>query len=778
MIEGIYFSGQEWFGALMAILAVALGMILWAYHKAPVGRSVRRLCMGLKTLGIILLILCLFEPMATEERPKPKANMLAMVTDTSESLKLVDSGAGRSRGEILQNALLTKTDNWQNRLNEDFELKRYRFDSRLTNLTDFESLSFDGSASRLGDALRTLSRRFQGQPLAGILIFTDGVATDLESVLPDLTGFPPVYPVLVGEKDPERDLAVGEVTVAQTAFEDAPVTIDAQVRALGCKGEEITLRLEWLDSNGSARKVSREPAQLVGQDDAKLNFRFQVRPDSVGIVFYRLVVESSSEQTEATKANNSSIAVVDRGEGPYRVLYVSGRANWEFKFLRRALEEDDEVDLVGLIRIAKKEPKFTFKGRRGESSNPLFRGFKNEEQVAEEYDKPVLIRLNTRDGEELKNGFPTTAEELFPYSAIIIDDLEAGFFSSRQHALVQNFVSQRGGGLLMLGGQESFRQGKYERSSIGGMLPVYLDRLGPTRPLDELRLELTREGWLQPWTRLRDNENDENARLSKMVSFGAINQVRGNKPGARVLAKVREDGKNESHPALVTHQFGRGRVGAMLIGDLWRWGLKELEQRMDMDRSWRQTIRWLIADVPTSLEIYSSPERGGPGRSLELSVRDKNFEPLENAQVTFRIRPVGSAEEIPLSALHAIDKPGGYSTQFIPRASGGYLVEAEVRDEQGGFMGKRQAGWATDFAAAEYRSLTPNRALLDELARKTGGETLTLDQLEEFPNKISTLQAPVTEIIHSSLWHQAPIFVLAVACFAAEWFIRRRKGLA
>ena len=108
--------------------------------------------------------------------------------------------------------------------------------------------------------------------------------------------------------------------------------------------------------------------------------------------------------------------VVDRGEGPYRVLYVSGRANWEFKFLKRALDDDDEVALVGLVRIAKKEPKFTFKGRTGESSNPLFRGFKNADQDTEEYDKPVLIRLNTRDAEELKGGFPTTAEELFEYT--------------------------------------------------------------------------------------------------------------------------------------------------------------------------------------------------------------------------------------------------------------------------------------------------------------------------------------------------------------------------
>mgnify|MGYP001385594382 CR=1 FL=1 len=37
--------------------------------------------------------------------------------------------------------------------------------------------------------------------------------------------------------------------------------------------------------------------------------------------------------------------------------------------------------------------------------------------------------------------------------------------------------------------------------------------------------------------------------------------------------------------------------------------------------------------------------------------------------------------------------------------------------------------------------------------------------------------APVTEIHHFPLWHQATIFLLALACFASEWFLRRRKGL-
>ena len=203
MIDSLYFSGEDEMQSLVATLVVAVAMIIWAYHKAPVEGNVRRICIGLKTLGIALLLLCLFEPMATEERVEPGANLLALVADTSEGLNLTDAGAKRSRANDLQAALRTKADNWQNRLGEDFELKRYRFDSSLANLSDFDDLAFEGKASRLGHALSTLARRFQGQPLAGIALFTDGVATDLETDLPPLVGLPPVYPVVVGEDSPK-----------------------------------------------------------------------------------------------------------------------------------------------------------------------------------------------------------------------------------------------------------------------------------------------------------------------------------------------------------------------------------------------------------------------------------------------------------------------------------------------------------------------------------------------------------------------------------------------
>src|SRR4030095_13529441 len=117
--------------------------------------------------------------------------------------------------------------------------------------------------------------------------------------------------------------------------------------------------------------------------------------------------------------------------------YVAGRPNWEFKFLNRALAEDDQIQLIGLIRIARREPKFEFRGREGESSNPLFRGFGNQsKEEIEQYDQPVLIRLETEDQFELRDGFPKTPEELFRYKAVIIDDLESEFFSSVQMTLL------------------------------------------------------------------------------------------------------------------------------------------------------------------------------------------------------------------------------------------------------------------------------------------------------------------------------------------------------
>jgi len=133
--------------------------------------------------------------------------------------------------------------------------------------------------------------------------------------------------------------------------------------------------------------------------DGALDFRFQIQPDKPGLHFYEVetgIRGNRSDSREATLVNNRRMVVVDRGQQPFRVLYVSGRPNWEYKFLNRAIQQDSQVNLVALIRVARREPKFEFKGRPGESSNPLYRGFDRQDEQTAQYDQPVLVRLNTK----------------------------------------------------------------------------------------------------------------------------------------------------------------------------------------------------------------------------------------------------------------------------------------------------------------------------------------------------------------------------------------------
>ena len=234
----------------------------------------------------------------------------------------------------------------------------------------------------------------------------------------------------------------------------------------------------------------------------------------------------------------------------------------------------------------------------------------------------MLVRLGTKDEHELRGGFPKTADELYKYDAVILDDIEAAFFTQDQLALVKNFVSRRGGGLLMLGGPDSLAAGKYDRTPIGSVLPVYVDaKSAVASPADhEYRLSLTREGWLQPWVRTRKTEPEERERLASMTAFHVLSHVGSIKPAATVLAEVVDEAGAESsgprHAALRPRPLGGAAdrrpvaVGPGAADD----------KESDLEKSWRQTVRWLVADVPRRVEIDVRPQTDSQDGAVALRV--------------------------------------------------------------------------------------------------------------------------------------------------------------
>jgi uncharacterized membrane protein len=448
--------------------------------------------------------------------------------------------------------------------------------------------------------------------------------------------------------------------------------------------------------------------------------------------------------------------------------------------------------MVSLIRVALREPKFQFKGLPGESSNPLFRGFGNAGEDAARYDQPVIIRLNTKDEFELRGGFPKTAEELFKYQAVIVADVEAEFFTHEQQALLQRFVSERGGGFLMLGGAESFREGNYAGTPIASMLPVYLDR-GTDAALPAMwKLTLTREGWLQPWTRLRATEDDEKTRLAEQQPHEVLNPVNSVKPGASVLASV-SDPSGKEFPALAAQRFGAGRTAALMIGDLWLGSLRDEAMQKDLAKSWRQLVRWLVSDVPPDISVTAEPSAEGDPAEVRLTVkaRDAEFKPLSDSMVRLTVRPVSptllgrenglknlaDTNFVQLTAEPSADHPGTYEATYVAREAGAFSVEAVVTRPDGKMAGRAVTGWASDPAAAEFRALKPNRVLLETIAKKTGGQVVPLGDLDTFVRNLPERRAPITETWSEPLWHKPAVFLVVLACFVAEWGIRRWKGL-
>jgi uncharacterized membrane protein len=805
----IIFSNRAGLAPITVAVAILTVAIVWSWRRSNMPGWVPIVCGVLKLLGVIALALCLLDPLWVGERARPGANIFGIIADNSQSVNIKDPGETRSRAELLREQLTGGAKGWRSAMDENFQVRRYTFDSRLQTTRDFAELNFNGRASALGSALRTASDYWRGQPVAGVLLFTDGNATDIGADLPGLDGCPPIYPVVIGSDAAIQDISLNKVGVSQTAFEDAPVTVQAEVNASGFDGAQITTRLievaassmnpNATQTNGPLRIVSTtnvvaQSAQRASGGDSALNFRFQIHPKTPGLHFYEVETRAaedlnSAQSREATLANNRRLLVVDRGQEPFRVLYVSGRPNWEYKFLNRAIQDDSQVQMVALIRVAQREPKFVFKGREGESSNPLFRGFGTNDEETARYDQPVLIRLNTKDEFELRGGFPKTAEELYRYQAIIVGDTEAEFFTHDQMALLQRFASERGGGFLMLGGAESFREGNYAGTPIASLLPVYLDRPVEAKLPGEFKLTLTREGWLQPWTRLRPVENEEQTRMDAMPNFQVLNPVHEIKPGASVLATV-SDVNGQLYPALTVQRFGLGRSAALMIGDMWRWGLRDEQMQKDLGKAWRQMVRWLVSDVPPRISVTAEAAPDGDSSEFRLTVKahDEEFKPLDNASVQLTIRQVSSDAAnrsskpetqsfVRLTADPSASEPGIYIATYVARETGAYSVEATVTQADGKIAGRAATGWTSDPAAEEFRSLKPNRALLQSLAKKTGGELVDMANLESFVRKLPERRAPVMETWSYPLWHKPVVLLFALGCFVAEWGIRRWKGM-
>lgn len=750
--------------------------------------SQRLIWLGLRCFAILLLALCALDPRRVVREPTPGENAIVVAVDRSRSMQL--AAGEQDSAESISEELTAVESPWIKSLEERFSVVQYSIGPELRvrdSLAEWPEL---GPTSRLYEQLKLLEQRYASRTVSGIVVLTDGSTSDQASLLDSVDLSVPIYPVLLAPKSTQSDLRLSDVRASVTLFEASPLVISVELQHESLADEPVVVVVEDLQG----RELARSEIALaeVGSTVTRLTVDQWFGDVGRFVVRARLKSESdvaSQVSRERTLENNTSRLVVSRPSGPYRILYVAGRPSWEFKFLRRAVQDDEELSMIGLLRLADREPRFAFL-EAGSQRSTFFEGFEGGlEEENESYDEAVLVRIGTETDTELMKGFPEEEGELFAYSALVLDDIDAQFFSPDQLRMIRDFVERRGGGLLLLGGPKSFEEGAWKETAIADLSPVYLANAADIIGSDSYQWEPTTEGWLTPWTRLRDSESEERETRRALPALLGINRVGAPKPAATVLATT-----GDGSTLLVSQSFGRGRTAALTASDLHRWHLlgdspttppprdltaseNPTEPLGDLGRQWRQILRFLVSDLPRRVEILEAPDISvaSERRELQILVRGSDYQPFDQALVSVEIQTPGAV----LRTLPAIPTPtpGVFSAPIWMQEEGEYLVRVSASDETGALIGESRSGWVWEPSRVEVSQTDVERADWERIAELSGGKVLVASDLAD-RDWLNMDRVENVVVRTESLWHRWPVLFSIVSVLIAEWWLRRRWGAA
>jgi uncharacterized membrane protein len=696
----------------------------------------------LRVAAILVVLACLLRPGLVIASAVPQRNVFAVLVDDSRSMRIRDVEGGRRADAVA--ATLADTGALMRGLGERFALRRFRFAARAEPLASVGALDASGTRSDLARALDDVREELAGMPLAGVALVSDGAdngASAYDDALLALRARRvPVYTIGVGQEAFDRDLAVDKVVAPRQVLEGAAIIVEADVRTRGLGGNPATVTVE-----ADGRVVATETVRAPDRGDVA-HVRIRVPPIAPGT--HRLAVRVRPLADEIVTENNSWQASLEVRAGPDRILYVEGEPRPEFAFLRRAVAADSGIQVVGLMRSAERK----------------------------------FLRLGVRDSLELLTGFPTTREELFAYRAIILGSIEASFFNADQLRMIADFVSQRGGGLLVLGGRASLSEGGFAGTPIGEVLPMVLTRgeVNAEGPATQVAVRPTRAGQAHPALQLRGSLGASLARWDSMPALTLVNQPGALRAGATVLLAGRSEGGRSDVPLLAFQRYGRGMSAVFLPQDSWLWRMDATVAVEDesFQTFWRQLARFLTDGVPQRVEVTASPARVAPGEPVTLRTHVSNafFADVNDATVSVSVRgPDGAATTVPLE--WSLREDGTYSGTFTPGDSGRYELTAEARfgrdsletasttllvDDQG-----------ADIARAERR--TP---LLRRIAEETGGKYYDLDGASRLAEDAVYTDSGVTVREAKDLWDMPAVFLTLALLLGAEWGYRRWRGLA
>ena len=726
-----------WLAAVLAAAAVFTAYMAYAAPPVPLSTARRACLTALRLAALLLLLVLLLRPVATEPGAARGA-VVAVLLDDSRSMRLADGLPERR----IDRAAAVVRDAVVPALADRFDVEVVTLDG--TPAPDaLDQVQPAAPRSDLAAGLAAAAERFEGRPLAGLVLVSDGGDTggdDLGEIAAGDLG--PVYTVGLGPAGDFPDVEVTALTASAATVAGSAVELVAEVVSRSGAPDPVPVRLL---EGGRLIEVQRitPPASA-----APLRATFRVTPSGGAATVYTVEIPPAPGETVAE--NNRRSVLVQPPARLRRLLLVEGAPGHEHSFLKRVWLADPGLTLDAVVR----------KG------------------LNEQGEQTFYVQGDPARTAALASGFPDSREALFEYDALVFANVEPAYFRPAQLEWTAEFVAERGGGLLLLGGVTLEDEG-FAGSAIEAAIPVELSDRGRRvtaagRFANRHKLLLTADGAAHPMLRLGPDAAATEAGWQAAPALAGSISLGGPRPGASVLALVgRPEGG--AGPLVAVQRYGRGRSMVFAGEASWRWKMLLPSDSSTYDLFWRQAARWLTAEAPPRLAL-SAPAGRAPGEQIDLDVRvlDAAYRPRPDTPPAVEVT-TPSGEVLAVDAVLAERAAGRYAGRFRAADAGVYRIEA--RSAPGGEDALSATRWLlVGGADPEFADPRPDDALLRRVAAGSGGAYLAVSEAGDLGRLLRAEAAPPPPVTRE-LWHGVWPFLLLVGLLTAEWSLRRAWGM-
>jgi hypothetical protein len=775
------------FGSL-ALVAAAL----FVYFRAAPSTKHRVIRIGLATgraLALCLLLFALAEPILNvlvTTRPRPSLWVLFDGTDSmniadelpaddrtklaeATGLKLPEPGPGgvvpaTPRIDYVKSLVLKEQNNLLGRLEEKFRIRPFLFE-RATGVRQLETapdgrttidrkhlvdqLTTQGQTTALGSAISELGRRHVTSSLGGLVVISDFNQNAGPSAVEAAKQLGvKVYTIGVGPA------AAVDVSVALQAplvtKKDERATLTVLVRQQGLNNVPVTVKVTSRPI-GPGIAADVQPT-AVGEKSIRLgesvqSLEFPYTPDKIGQ--YEVAAEIDPVEGEVVRDNNRAVREISVRDDFIRLFFAEYEPTWEWRFIKEVFHRDKLVGMRGFRTFLRSSDP------RVRQTNALF--------------TPSIA--------------PPRAE-FFANDVIMLGDMAGSALSSRFCEMVEEFVGNFGGGLVVMAGPR-FGPGQLADTLLGKMLPVVVDPAAKIRDHEPFRLHLRPEAGQVDFMQLGSDAAEFNKAWDNLGEIPWYQPVERAHPMATVLAEhptdTCADGKSHQ-PLIAIRRYGRGEVVYLGFNEMWR--LRKKYGELYYRQFWGQMIHRLALSHALGTQkrfvVHTDRRRyqGDDQVLLTVEAYDADFQPLAESAV-----PGGSLKaEMFLPAQAAREEGKNLQSLTIPALRKG-VFEVRVPVFAGGEYRVRVVDPVTEEASevsfqvisvsAERQQAVRDVALEQALADNTGGKYYDLVSAKKLPDEIRLTPRGESREMRIALWNTWFFFGIIVLLLLGEWLVRK-----